>query len=185
MNRQAGALRRSQRGLTLIELMVVVALVAILGMLSTGSMRGVIERNRIATGIDGFVGDLQFARSEAITRGLPVTLCPSSDGASCLTGDQWQQGWIVFSDPDGSGTVSGPDAVLRRHKAWGANDTFVATPGTGVLTYGRDGFLIKLAGSSATLRAQASSGDTGSARCVSINRVGRQVVQQPGTGDCA
>jgi len=165
--------------------MVVIALVAILGLLASSSMQSLIDRNRLAGRIDGFVGDLRFARSEAITRGLPVAVCPSADGATCLSGDQWHQGWIVFADPDNDGAPADAAAVLRRHKAWNSRDTFVAAAGTGMLTFGRDGFLLSLPGASAVLRAEANDGAPGTGRCVSINRTGRQVVQPAGTGDCA
>ncbi len=166
----------------MIESMIVVALIAILGMLATGSMGGMLGRGRLEGSLSAFVGDLKYARSEAVTRGHPVSVCPSADGITCVEDDAWHRGWIVFSDPAADGHPSSPQSLLRRQKGWSNTGTFVATPGTGAITYGRDGFLLRLESSEAVLRAQAPSGPV---RCVSINRAGRQVVQQMGEGGCA
>ena len=85
--------------------MVVVALVAILTALATPSFVGLIQRNRVSAEINSFAGDLQFARSEAIKQGLPVSICASSNGVSCLGANTWHSGWIVFADLNGSGAV--------------------------------------------------------------------------------
>nr|WP_259372072.1 GspH/FimT family pseudopilin [Caldimonas mangrovi] len=177
--------RRAVRGLTLVELMVVIAVVTILGTLSSGSMQALIDRTRLESSTFDFLGDLQFARSEAITRGLPVSICPSSDGAACAEGDAWHLGWIVFVDAEGDGSVSDPALVLRRRLPWHDRYTLVSEHGTGILSFGRDGFLLRLSVSEAQLRAEASGGSVWSANCITINRAGRHRVERAGTGSCA
>ena len=184
MKRKTAWIRHS-RGLTLVESMVVVALVAILGTVASASMRGILERNRIESALHGLVGDLQFARSEAIRRGQAVSVCASADGATCAGDDRWHDGWIVFADPDASGTVPGAAALLRRHAAWAGSGHLRATAGTGALTYGRDGFLLKLDASRAVLRAQAFAGGDAVVRCLTVNRAGRQRVEPWGEEGCA
>lgn len=185
MNHAMNPLRAASRGVTLVEQMVVVALVVILGAMAVPSMRRAIDGSRITGTVNGFAADLQFARSEAITRGLPITVCPSTDGLNCLAGDVWQSGWIVFVDPAATGTAAAADSVLRKRKALVPGDRFEATSVVGPFTYGRDGLLLALPTSAATLRAQATPGHPGTLRCIAINRTGRHVVQQGGTGDCA
>lgn len=174
----------SNRGLTLIEMLVVISLIAILGALATPSLTGLLNRSRIAGEINRLVGDLQFARSEAIKRGQPVTVCASSDGTTCDT-TLWHSGWIVFSDPVASAAVPDPEAVLRVRRAWESSDTFVATPAVAAFTYGRDGFSMGLPAASVMLQLRATPPDNFSTRCVSINRVGRQTVKAAGVGGCA
>lgn len=130
------------------------------------------------------MSDLQFTRSEAIKRGVQVSLCPSSDSATCLTTNTWHKGWIVFSDADGSGSLNSSDTVLRVRKGWSSSDTFVASPSLTVLSFSRDGFAVKLPAGPVTMPLQTSPANASTTKCVALNRVGRQVVQSPGTGAC-
>ena len=60
------------RGVTLIELMIVISITAILAMIGIPAFQGVIDRNRLKAATDTLQGDLQFAKSEAIKRNTPV-----------------------------------------------------------------------------------------------------------------
>lgn len=85
----------------MLELLVVLTILAILLTLAVPLMGEVIQRNRLAADASLFVVDLAFARSEAIKRRQPVTLCSSGDGRSCSSSDDWSPGWIIFSDVAG------------------------------------------------------------------------------------
>lgn len=119
-------LRSRVRGVTLIEVMVVVGIVAILAMMAAPNFRAMIERNQINSATNELMMGLQLARSEAIRLNSTVTLCRSANGTACGSPAGWESGWIVFHDRDGDGSVTpaqaGPpavaaDAVLR---TWGA-----------------------------------------------------------------
>lgn len=119
-------LRRRVRGVTLIEVMVVVGIVAILAMMAAPNFRAMIERNQINSATNELMMGLQLARSEAIRLNSTVTLCRSANGTACGSPAGWESGWIVFHDRNGDGAVTpaqaGPpavaaDAVLR---TWGA-----------------------------------------------------------------
>jgi len=59
------------------------------------------------------VAALAYARSEAVKRGRPVTVCASSNGSDCNS-SQWEKGWIVFTDDTGTaGKRDGSDQVLK------------------------------------------------------------------------
>lgn len=90
-----------QGGFTLIELMVVLAILAVLLMVAAPSFQDSIRRNRLQSTLSDVASMLSFARSEAVTRGAPVSACASADGAACA-GTNWEDGWIVFLD-DGAG----------------------------------------------------------------------------------
>ena len=93
---------KKQTGFTLIELMVTVSILATVLAIGVPSFRSLIENNRIRSVTNDLVAALQFARSEAVKRGIPVTLCSSSDQASCS--GAWINGWVsrdasVAADP--------------------------------------------------------------------------------------
>jgi len=100
-------------GLTLIELVITLSIAAILLAAAAPSFSGIIKNNKMTTQLNELVAGLNLARSESIKRASPVTVCKSSDGASC--GGNWNNGWIVFPDLDNSGSVTNSEAVLREY----------------------------------------------------------------------
>lgn len=101
-------------GFTLIELMVGVSVLAILLAVGIPSFSAIMRNNRIASGANNLVGALNFARSEAIKRGDPVTVCPSTNGTSCDNTTAWAGGLIAFRDAAGtSGTFDPGDLLLQ------------------------------------------------------------------------
>jgi type IV fimbrial biogenesis protein FimT len=179
------ACRRShgQAGMTLLELMVVLAVMAILLTIVPPSLSGLIQRNRVAAQVNGFVGDLQFARAEAVKEGLPVTVCTSSDGVTCKGATSWNTGWIVFADPIAKQTHDGTETVLRRQTPWTSSDTFTASNSISAITYTRDGFALSLPGN-ITLTLHTSPVNANASRCVVVSVVGRQQVLSPNGGTC-
>jgi type IV fimbrial biogenesis protein FimT len=86
--------RKKLHGFTLVELMVVIALVAIVMAIAIPSYRQMIVSNRIRAATNDLLLSLQFARTEAVRQVRVVTVCPSSDGATCTAGG-YEIGWIV------------------------------------------------------------------------------------------
>jgi type IV fimbrial biogenesis protein FimT len=171
------------RGFSLIELMVVVAIVAVMLMIALPSFRTVTVSNRISSEVNTFVGDLQYTRSEALRRGATVSMCPSSNGSDCLANSNWHLGWIVFNDPDNSGTRTGTEAVLRRQLAFIGTDVMVSIPvATRRVTYNRDGF--NNMDAILTLAVRSAPVNNANTRCVAINAVGRHTIQKRGEGTC-
>jgi len=105
------SLRRSN-GFTLIELMVTIAVLAILAVIAFPSFQGVLRSNRTATTTNELMASLALARSEALKNTRGAGVCASSDGTSC-NGDTWGDGWMVWSDADGSGSFDSGEPVLR------------------------------------------------------------------------
>lgn len=167
--------RWRQVGVTLVELMVTVAVAAVLMAIAVPSFQQLIQSNRVATEANSLVGDLQFARGQAIKEGQPVTVCISSDGSSCSTATSWQTGWIVFTDPNGNQTVDSGEAPLRRQPSFSSTDTFVAANNERSVTYNRDGFVTNLSADT-TLTLNTNPTIAGVRRCLTVSRIGRQKV---------
>jgi len=89
---------------TLIELMVTIAIAGVLLAIAIPGFGVMISNNRLTTQANDFVAAASFARSEAIKRGAPVTICRSNNGSTCGTGTGWESGWIVFADRLNPGT---------------------------------------------------------------------------------
>jgi type IV fimbrial biogenesis protein FimT len=166
-----------QKGFTLTELIVVSAIVAILLGIGVPSYRYITNSYRMSGEVNALLGDLQYARAEAVREGQFVTVCISRDQATCDAGSTtWQEGWIVFSDPNGNATVDGGEAVLKVQQAFlGTNpDSFVdAANGIAAVTYNREGFATTLAGFPDTsITLHEPTANAAWTRCLWINPMG-------------
>ncbi|MBC8519888.1 MAG: GspH/FimT family pseudopilin [Gammaproteobacteria bacterium] len=103
------------RGFTLPELLITLALLAIVLSQLTPDLSTILQQNRAYSVATEFSRELQLTRNEAIKRNRKVTLCKSSSGDDCNSSDQWESGWIMFENSDGDGKVDAVDIVLRTH----------------------------------------------------------------------
>lgn len=85
------------RGFTLVELMVTILVLAVLLMVAVPSFDGVRVSNQLGNYSTALVASSKLARTEAIKRNAPVTLCVSADGTTCSATGGWELGWIVLS----------------------------------------------------------------------------------------
>ena len=105
-----------QAGFTLIELMITIFILAILVSIAVPAMTSFMNSNRLTAHTSELKQAIQYARSEAVSRNQDVSICASSDGATCTGDGDWTQGWIV--------RLAGDGTVLR---VWnGLSDNYVA-----------------------------------------------------------
>ena len=101
------------RGITLIELIFTVAIASVLCAVSLPALGGLLSNAQSRSAHNTLIAALNLARGTAVSRQSDVSICPSSDGATCDNAIWWQHGWIVFADTNHDGVRSGNEAVLH------------------------------------------------------------------------
>src|ERR1700735_4689546 len=178
--------RRRIAGITLLEVLTVITIVSILMAIGVPSYQYVTSYNRISGEVNSPLVDLQYARAEAIKEGQTVSVCASTNLTTCSGTTTWQNGWIVFSDVNGSGAVdSANDQILRVQRAFPLGDTFNANNGMKFVTFNREGFALNLTNPPVTVTLHAAVPSTGSTRCLQITIVGQLTTEAAGTGACS
>jgi type IV fimbrial biogenesis protein FimT len=156
-------------GFTMIELMMTIAIATIVMTLAIPSFRYITNANRIAGEINGLLGDLQFARSEAIKEGQGVTVCVSTDSQTCSANNlNWQSGWIVFS----------PAGVLRVQSQFSGSDTFVSST-VATVTFNREGYAGGLPANT-LITLHDSTNTSAWTRCLSMSFTGQITTEMVG-----
>jgi type IV fimbrial biogenesis protein FimT len=117
LNTKAKGEEMNGRGFTLVELLVVLAVGAILLTIAIPGYAFLVNGSRLAAVTNDLVTALHLARSESIKRGVHVTVCKTSNAAAvapvCDTTANWQQGWLVFVDGGTIGVIDSGDILLR------------------------------------------------------------------------
>ncbi|HZM45732.1 MAG TPA: GspH/FimT family protein [Burkholderiales bacterium] len=96
-------------GFTLIEVMIVIAIIAILATVAAPSMRDMVRNARMTSLVNDLMTDLSVARAEAVKRGVRTTVCTSNTGTGC-TATEWRFGWIMFAESNTAGAFGAVDA---------------------------------------------------------------------------
>lgn len=101
---------KNQTGLTLVELLITITLVAILLGIGVPNLTSFVKNNRILSQTNLFMVSVKTARSEAMSLRRTVTLCRSSDGENC--GGSWSDGHIAFIDLNSDAVVDDDETIL-------------------------------------------------------------------------
>jgi len=104
-NKKTKAQHKLSQGLTVLEFLIGVAAVAIVVLVSLPGSTLLLEKYRLKTTESSLLQSIELAKLEAQSRSSTVVVCPSSNGHSCRRDEDWNHGWIVFSDGNGNGTV--------------------------------------------------------------------------------
>lgn len=161
--------RRTARGFTLLELMVTVAVLAVLIGIAVPSLGDATLAGKLAASANDLVAGVAMGRSEAIKRNAVTSLCVSSNGTSCGSGG-WEQGWIIISG----------STVIQKHSA--APMGFKVTSSVAKVDFQPTG----VGNTQATITVCRSAPSAGSQeRVVNVSATGRAYVSKTTTGTCS
>jgi type IV fimbrial biogenesis protein FimT len=108
----------SLAGLTLIELIVALTILGILLTIAIPLMRPLLRSTSLTSFSNNFETALNYARSEAVTRGTRVVACasanPMANPPTCSNNVNWQTGWLVFVDGNNNNTYQATNDILLR-----------------------------------------------------------------------
>ena len=155
-------LRRAVPGFTLVELMVVIAVAAILAAVAAPSLSTFVKAQRLRNAAFDIVSDLMLARSEALNRHATVLVSPTT-----TNGDGWSGGWEVKAGTQVLTSRTGLESTLR----FAAKDSSAASLSS--LSIGADGRVVALTPVRITVTYTDPMPSGVTASCVIIDATGR------------
>jgi type IV fimbrial biogenesis protein FimT len=176
------------RGFTFLEMLVVIAVAAVLVAVAIPSMASMMKSIKLSSASNSFLSYLHLARSEAIKRNSRVVLCKSADGLSCTQSGGWEQGLIVFHDANNNGTLDVAETIIVRAGALPSTLKLVGNLNVARYVSFAGNGATKLVGGAfqaGTLTLCHASLSAGEGRQIILNAVGRPRVQKVLLNACA
>ncbi|HDP89758.1 MAG TPA: prepilin-type N-terminal cleavage/methylation domain-containing protein [Thioalkalivibrio sp.] len=160
---------KTNRGFTLVELMITLVVAAIMLGWGVPSFLTIIENNRIATQANSFIAALALARSEAVSKGATTRVE--------ATGGDWAGGWKVTRVLSGGGTED-----LRVFEALTGQTTFTSTQSITALQFTSKGYLDVATGTVYDFVMKSPKCTGNNARKITITAVGRPAIEHVACG---
>lgn len=178
---------RRTRGVTLVEMLVVMGIAALLSFIAIPSMSAMVDSVKLSSASNIFVSGLYLARGEAIKRNGRVVLCKSATGVTCASNGGWEQGWIVFHDVNNNGAREDTEQIVRREQALSASLRFTGNLNVAsYVSFAPSGATRLVSGGfqAGTLTLCHQSTQAGEARRIVLNAVGRPRVHKTAVDSC-
>lgn len=169
-------MKKNQAAFTLIELMITIAVLAIVVGVAVPNFTVLIEKNRVKTLAEELASSMSVARMEALKRGKRVSVCASTTGTAC--GGQWTDGWIVIVDGAATDAAAAPvittpaTDILRVQKKIGSGARIAETNDKKFLRYTSTGMLARTDNNPIAIRVSSSDCKSNYARKIDINLAG-------------
>lgn len=180
------------QGFTLLELMIVIALAAVILAIGAPSFTEFRRNGRLTADANDLLTAVQVARTEAVKQQRPVALCATADpqaATPACSGTADFTGWVVFADPDSNCTIAtAADIAQKGGRPAPDRGNVESVADVACLTFGANGFLLDVPVAPprhivyCDERGYALQGGTNqsAARGIEVSRTGRgEVVRDP------
>lgn len=168
---------RRRSGATLLELLVVLAIAAVIAGMAMPNLRDLVRAQQIKAASHDLFGAIGAARMQAVARGRKVTMAPADASAG------WRGGWVVFIDQDGDRRPGALEEVIMRHGPLAAGiaigTSFSSQRGAPYLAYNSMGRGCSDTSSQAARWGTLSLAHGGQIRRIKINMLGRARMCDP------
>lgn len=167
-------MHRKGGGFTLVELMMTLAVAAILAMIGAPALGNLLARSREANAEVRIAGTLRHARTAAVMDNTRIIVCPSNDGRHCHSGYDWQHGWIVAPDQNADGQPDTGRQIIAALPAMAAGSRIITSAGRSHIIFHPNG---NAAGSNARFTICHARERDG--KSVVVSNSGRIRISQP------
>lgn len=178
--------RTAAAGLTLLETLVVMALIGVLVSLAAPALSALHQQHKLQAQAEDLLGSLVLARSEALRRQQRVTMCVRASDSACAIDPRWQQGWMVFVDANDNAWLDPGESLIELHPPLPTSfRTAVTSTDPDYFSYNAEGRSATRQGAfmAATWRFCRTASDTGWQ--VVVNALGRPRLEKMAASDCA
>lgn len=165
----------NQKGLTLLEMLVAVAVLAIILTTVAPSIQSILIKNRITSDLNNLSAVAQRARFTAVDEQASVVLCPTENYTACTS--SWKKAKMVFVDANGNGSRDSSETLIVASDPLNSANAIYGI--TGSLVFDEQGGIDK----AATITLCPKDNDTDYASALLLSLYGRISVAVDSNGD--
>ncbi|RZI82924.1 MAG: prepilin-type N-terminal cleavage/methylation domain-containing protein [Rubrivivax sp.] len=189
MNKRAFRHRSPRdKGFTLVELMVTVAILVILLAIGVPSMQKFLAKRVALANADTLASGMKFARSEALKRGQPVSMCitTSADNVAPTCANStvdWASGWLIYVDSTSGCAFNNTQLLVKVQQSFTNSGALTGSAARRCLTFTPDGMALGF--NTTVTAAPPGTADSSAKRCVVLSNQGRTQIGLPASnGEC-